>query len=162
MPRADWDRTCMAIVLALEKRSACLYYKVGCVFINPEHVIVAEGYNGPPRNLPHCEEVGCNKEIGGRCIGAHAELNAITFCNGSPYILLKGSTLYITVFPCNQCMKTLVNCGVAKIVYLREYKRRNVEGGLTVLEPPDGAIEIAELGGIELQKYVLDNESEEK
>jgi dCMP deaminase len=154
MIRPGWDETCMNIVQELAKRATCNYYKVGCLFLNPKKVIVASGYNGPPRKFPHCTEVGCNKDKGGRCTGAHAELNALTFCVGSPHQVLENSTLYITLLPCNQCMKSMAQCAVKRIVFIEYYHRKkDTEDTSSESEKPEDALIIAQMAGIRVEQY---------
>jgi dCMP deaminase len=90
--------------------------------------ILATGYNGAPRGLPHCEEAGCLRErnnipSGERhelCRGLHAEMNAII--QAATYgIEARASTLYTTTFPCSLCAKILINAGVDRIVAQDDY-----------------------------------------
>ena len=156
MKRPNWDETCMEMVTTLMKRATCLYHQVGCVLLSPDKTIVGTGYNGPPKGFPHCTDIGCNKDKGGNCVGSHAEMNALIFCVGSPYQTLSAATLYISVFPCNQCIKQLVNTGIKRIVFLEWYRRRHVEEGKNVTEPSDGAIEIAKTARIAVDMYNIE------
>lgn len=93
-----------------------------------EKRVLATGYNGAPRGLKHCAEVGCvrvqnNVESGTRhelCRGVHAEQNAII---QAAYfgVSIKGGTIYTTNFPCVLCAKMLVNAGIEEVVYKDEY-----------------------------------------
>ena len=84
MDRPDWDSYFMEIAEVVSKRSTCLRRKVGAVLVK-DRQILATGYNGTPKGLPHCEQVGClreklhvpsgqNHEL---CRGIHAEQNAV-------------------------------------------------------------------------------------
>jgi dCMP deaminase len=83
----------------------------------------------------------------GRCRGAHAEINGIINCIQPER--LRGSTLYVTVFPCHACMKALVQAGVREIVYRDEYLRV-IDGQQREREPE--ALELAERMGIGVRR----------
>ena len=93
-----------------------------------EKRILTTGYNGAPRGLPHCSEVGCLREkeevpSGERhelCRGLHAEMNALlqAAVHG---IRIEGATLYSTTFPCSLCAKMLINGGITRIVCTQDY-----------------------------------------
>lgn len=145
--RLSWDEFFMEIALTASKRVACLYYKVASVFVDENHKIISIGYNGPPTGDRHCNEIGCAKVHGDpvtgemrRCRGAHSEINAII--NSGDTTRLKNSTLYVTTFPCYDCMKALANLGVKRIVYYTEYLR--------ILDGTDGAKKVAEMEAWEL------------
>jgi len=140
--RISWDEFFMQIACTATERVACIYVKAAAVFTDDLHRIIAIGYNGPTRGDIHCNEVGCVKVHGDpisgeikRCNGIHAEVNAII--NSGDTNQLRGSTLYITVFPCYDCMKALNNLGVKRIVYLNDYLRilDGSDGKPTTAEP---------------------------
>lgn len=145
--RISWDDFFMEIALTASKRTACIFHKVASVFVDSNHKIVSIGYNGPSTGDRHCNEVGCAKVHGDpidgelkRCRGAHSEVNGII--NSGDTTRLKDSTLYITTFPCYDCMKVLNNVGVKRIVYYKEYLR--------ILDGSDGTKKVAELEAWEL------------
>ncbi len=90
--------------------------------------ILSTGYNGAPRHLPHCEEIGCLRDklkipSGERqeiCRGLHAEQNAIiqAATHGTG---VKESVLYCTHQPCLTCAKMIINVGIRKIVFQGNY-----------------------------------------
>jgi dCMP deaminase len=153
--RPSWDETCMEMAVALAKRTRCVYHHIGCVVLSVKNLIVATGYNGPPRGFPHCSEAGCSKDKGGSCIGAHAEQNAILFCTGIPSDVLPNATWYLTASPCNQCMKSLANSGALRVVFAQEYRRRS--GG--VRESADDALTIARMAKIWVVQYDIATKS---
>ena len=127
-PRLDWDEMFMNIALISGQRAACIYHKVGSVFVDQYNRIVSIGYNGPSRGDYHCNEVGCAKIHGNPltgklepCRGVHSEKNAIINCGNTDR--LRNSTLYVTVFPCYRCMRELNNLGISRIVYLKTFKK---------------------------------------
>lgn len=126
--RMGWDEFFMRIAMAAANRTACVLVKAGSVFVDNDHKIISIGYNGPSVGDYHGNEVGCAKIHGDpitgelrRCRGVHSEVNGII--NAFDTRRLKGSTLYITQFPCYDCMKIINNVGVKRIVYFTEYYR---------------------------------------
>lgn len=85
------------------------------------------GYNGPPRGIEHCDEVGCSRRFpdgekipGGYCRGAHAEMNAIVNA-AREGIHIEGATLFVTLSPCVECAKHILNSGLRRVVWLQRY-----------------------------------------
>ncbi len=117
----------MEIAELVSSRSTCLRRQVGAVLVRDKHII-ATGYNGAPRGVAHCMEVGCLREKLGipsgerheMCRGTHAEQNAIiqAALHG---VSTAGATLYCTHQPCILCAKMLINAGVEKVVFQGDY-----------------------------------------
>jgi len=93
-----------------------------------ERRILATGYNGAPRGLAHCDEVGCLRDAAGiehgrgheLCRGLHAEQNAII--QSAMYgVSIDGGTVYSTHQPCVLCTKMLINAGIKAIFYTECY-----------------------------------------
>ena len=125
--RPAWDDYFMAIAGMVSTRSTCLRRRVGAVVVKDKRIL-STGYNGAPKGMKHCSEVGCIREAsdvppGERhelCRGIHAEQNAIVQAAAFGVSIL-GSTLYCTHFPCVLCTKMLINAGVERIVALEAY-----------------------------------------
>ena len=127
MPRPSWDEYFMAIAEQVSGRSTCLRRATGAVLVKDKRIL-ATGYNGVPKGLAHCEEVGCLREQLGipsgerqeLCRAIHAEQNAIiqAAVHG---VAIEGATLYTTLQPCVLCAKMLINCGVQEIHYAEGY-----------------------------------------
>lgn len=114
----SWDEYFMGIALLSAQRSKDNSTQVGACIVDDDRKILTVGYNGMPN--------GCNDDDmpwgrEGDMLGTkyayvcHAEINAI--CN-SDTRSLKGSTLYVTLFPCNECSKAIIQSGIKHIVYL--------------------------------------------
>ncbi len=126
--RPTFDEVFMEIAYTWSKRATCLRRKVGAVIAKDGQQLTA-GYNGAPRGVPHCAEMGgCLREklgipSGQRheiCRGTHAEQNAIT--QAAKFgINIFGSTLYCNTFPCVICTKMILNAGITKVVYDSDY-----------------------------------------
>lgn len=125
--RPSWDEYFMEMAGQVAGRSTCLRRRTGAVLVKARRVL-ATGYNGTPRGLRHCEEVGCLREQRGiasgsnheLCRGIHAEQNAIL--QAALYgIAIEGATIYATHQPCVLCAKMLINAGVVEIVFGEAY-----------------------------------------
>ncbi len=109
----------MDIARTVATRATCPRASVGAVLVR-EHRILTTGYNGSPRGVAHCTEVGCTL-LNDHCMRAtHAEANAVV--QGALHgVNLSGSTAYCTHQPCVNCSKLLISAGVQKIVYDTAY-----------------------------------------
>ncbi len=100
---------------------------IGAVIVRDKRIL-ATGYNGAPKGLAHCDEVGCLREQRAissgasheLCRGLHAEQNAIL--QAALYgVQIEGATVYTTHQPCVLCAKMLINAGVKRAVYRDSY-----------------------------------------
>ncbi len=123
MERLSWDDYFMDITRLVSKRSTCLRRHVGAVIVRDKKIL-STGYNGAPRGLAHCEEVGCLREKMGipsgqnqeLCRGLHAEQNAIIQAAVSG-VSIEGSQIYSVTQPCVVCAKMIINSGIKKVVF---------------------------------------------
>ena len=121
MKRTDyinWDEYFMGIAMLAAKRSKDPSTQVGACIVSQENIIVSTGYNGMPKGcsddeFPWDREGDENKYP----YVVHAELNAILNANGRD---LRGSRLYVALFPCNECAKAIIQSGVKEVVYLSD------------------------------------------
>lgn len=127
MTRPSKDEYFMSIAAAVSKRSTCVRHQIGAVIVS-DGIIVATGYNGPPRGFPHCSDIGCLRDEQGIksgeqqqiCRAIHAEQNALmqAASNGAA---LKGAALYCGFYPCIICTKMIINAGITRVVYNERY-----------------------------------------
>ncbi len=126
--RLDWDEYFMEFARLTAKRSTCLRRQVGAVIVKDKHII-ATGYNGAPRGLKHCDELGgclrqqLNVPSGERhelCRALHAEQNAIIQA-ATLGQSIEGASIYITHQPCSICSKMIINAGIKRIVVDQGY-----------------------------------------
>jgi dCMP deaminase len=118
--RPSWNVYFLNIAREVAQRSTCERAQVGAVIVRDKRILTT-GYNGSPRGLPHCTEVGCLMD-NGHCVRTlHAEQNAIiqAALHG---VITEGATIYVTHQPCFNCAKTIINAGISEIVYDREYQ----------------------------------------
>ena len=126
--RPSWDEYFMQMAELTAQRSTCLRRKVGAVIVKDRHII-ATGYNGAPRRLKHCDELGgCLRQKLGvpsgqrheLCRALHAEQNAIIQAATLGQSVEDG-TIYVTHQPCVICAKMIINAGLKRIVVKEGY-----------------------------------------
>ena len=116
----SWDAYFMGIALLSKERSKDPNTQVGACVVNNQNRIVTMGYNGLPNGCPDdmCpwdKRTGSLEETKYAYV-AHAELNAILNHRGS----VEGCILYVTLFPCNECAKVIIQSGIKEVVYLED------------------------------------------
>ena len=108
----NWDEYFMGIALLTAMRSKDPNSQVGACIVSPENKILSLGYNGMPMG---CSDDEMPWEREGAPLQTkymyvcHAELNAIL---NSAHNNLKGARVYVTLFPCNECAKAIIDVGV--------------------------------------------------
>ena len=151
MDRISWDESFMKMAELAATRSTCLRRQVGAVIVQDRHVI-ATGYNGAPKGVPHCSEKGgCLREQMGipsgerheLCRALHAEQNAIIQA-ATLAQSIEGATMYITNQPCIICAKMIINAGIERIVVRDGYPDQFAvdmlaEAGLKIVMLEDAA-----------------------
>lgn len=125
--RPGWDEYFLKAAMLTAERSTCLRHHMGAVAVRYKRVL-ATGYNGAPKNTPHCSDLGCLRNemkisSGTRheiCRAVHAEQNVIiqASLHGTG---LRGSTIYCTHTPCILCAKMLVNAEIKRFVTCADY-----------------------------------------
>lgn len=116
----NWDEYFMGIALLSGERSKDPNSQVGACIVSQDNKILSMGYNGFPIG---CSDDDVPWEREGNVLDTkypyvcHAELNAILNYTGAS---LKGSKLYVTLFPCNECAKAVIQSGIMEIIYLED------------------------------------------
>lgn len=116
-----WDEYFMGVALLSSKRSKDPNTKVGACIVNCDKKIIGIGYNGMPFGcsdtlFPWANDKDKEYLDTKYPYVVHAEPNAILNANSS----VKGSTLYVTLFPCNECAKLVIQSGIKEIVYMSD------------------------------------------
>lgn len=112
-----WDEYFMGVAMLSAMRSKDPSTQVGACIVSDSNKILSMGYNGFP--------AGCSDDVfpwsKGDCgdtnkylYSTHSELNAILNYSGGS---LAGTKLYVTLFPCNECAKAVIQAGISTIVY---------------------------------------------
>ncbi len=116
----SWDEYFMGLALLSAERSKDPNSQVGACIVNDENKIVSVGYNGAPIGFNDDKDMPWERE--GSFLETkyayvcHSELNAILNSN----IPVKGCTLYVTLFPCNECAKAIIQTGIKEVIYLSD------------------------------------------
>lgn len=114
-----WDQYFMCVAKVCALRSKDPNTQVGACIINSDTQIIATGYNGLPRSLSD-DEYPWNRE--GKFLQTkyayvvHAEINAILSATTN----LKNSVLYVSLFPCHECVKAIIQVGIKEIIYFQD------------------------------------------
>ncbi len=121
MKRGDyisWDEYFMGVAMLAARRSKDPSTQVGACIVSQENIIISTGYNGRPKGCSD-DEFPWNREGTDTKYPyvVHAELNAILNANGRD---LRGSKLYVALFPCNECAKAIIQSGVKEVFYLSD------------------------------------------
>lgn len=117
----NWDEYFMGIALLSGERSKDPNSQVGACIVSEDNKILSIGYNGFPRG---CSDDEISWEREGAFMDTkypyvcHGELNAILNYTGST---LKGSKIYVGLFPCNECAKAIIQAGIKEVIYSHNY-----------------------------------------
>ena len=128
MKRTDyisWDEYFMGIAMLAARRSKDPSTQVGACIVSQDNIIISTGYNGMPKGCSDDEfPWGREGENTKYPYVVHAELNAILNDNGRD---LRGSRVYVALFPCNECAKAIIQSGVKEVVYLSDKYKDSME-----------------------------------
>ncbi|MFR8334164.1 MAG: deoxycytidylate deaminase [Oscillospiraceae bacterium] len=113
-----WDEYFMGVAMLAARRSKDPNTQVGACIVSQDNIIISTGYNGLPNG---CSDDEYPWEREGEETKypyvVHAELNAILNANGRD---LRGSRLYVALFPCNECAKAIIQAGVKEVLCLSD------------------------------------------
>ena len=147
-PRQDnlkWDEYFMGLAKLSALRSKDPSTQVGACIVDPDHKVVSIGYNGMPRGvddeaIPWGHGEGLDSKYLYVC---HAEFNAIL--NNRDGSALQGCTIYVTLFPCNECAKAIVQVGIKEVIFADDKYHDSVES--------TASRRILELAGVRYRRY---------
>ena len=124
MKRTDyinWDEYFMGIAMLAARRSKDPNTQVGACIVSDDNIIISTGYNGMPKGCSDDEfpwdRKGENEAATKYPYVVHAELNAILNASGRD---LRGSRIYVALFPCNECAKAIIQSGIKEVMYLSD------------------------------------------
>lgn len=127
---STWEEYFMTSAILASTRSKDPSTQVGACIVDSNNIIVSSGYNGLTKGMDDDTfpwdspgEKDGNIKMTKNPYVVHAELNAILNSHRND---LEGTTLYVTLFPCNECAKAIIQSGIKKVVYLREYKHQDL------------------------------------
>ncbi len=146
--RPEWDEYFLEIAKVVGRRSTCDRSQVGAVLVK-DRFILATGYNGAAKGMPHCDDVG-HELVDGHCVRTvHAESNAIIQAARLGKSI-DGATLYLTISPCYDCFKMIVNAGIKRVVYNNFYMSRYGASGQV--------LKLAKTSGVNIVNYTKESQ----
>ncbi len=114
----SWDEYFMGVAMLSGMRSKDPNTQVGCCIVSQENKILSMGYNGFPNGCSDDEfpwdRDGEDPLQTKYAYSTHSELNAILNYSGGS---LAGAKLYVTLFPCNECAKAIIQSGIREVIY---------------------------------------------
>ncbi|WP_277115482.1 dCMP deaminase family protein [Chryseobacterium sp.] len=137
-----FDKAYLKMAQEWAKLSYCKRKQVGALIVK-DRMIISDGYNGTPSGFENCCE---DEEEKTHWYVLHAEANAILKLAGSTQSA-KGATLYLTLSPCKECSKLILQAGITRLVYINEYSD---DDGISFLRNHN--IEIEQISDCELKK----------
>ncbi|KAM3319258.1 deoxycytidylate deaminase isoform X2 [Capsicum chacoense] len=146
----SWDDYFMAIAFLSAQRSKDPNRQVGACLVSQNYVILGIGYNGFPRGCSDDKLPWAKKSKNGNPLETkypyvcHAEVNAILNTN---HASAEGQRLYVTMFPCNECAKIIIQSGVSEVIYFVE---KRLDGSDTAYV---ASHKLLSLAGIKVRKH---------
>ena len=118
MDYISWDEYFMGIAMLAARRSKDPSTQVGACIVSADNIIISTGYNGMPKGCSDDEFPWDREGVETKYpFVVHAELNAILNANGRD---LRGSRIYVALFPCNECAKAIIQSGIREVLYLSD------------------------------------------
>jgi len=118
--KPQWDEYFMSMAILASMRSFDPSQKNGAIIVDEHNKILSIGYNGFPRGS--VDQLIPSKRPDKHLYIVHAEQNAIL----NKQFDLTGSTLYVTAYPCLSCIRSIIQAGIKRVVYLNSIKSREI------------------------------------
>jgi len=164
-PRSDylsWDDYFMAVAFLSSQRSKDPNKQVGACIVDRQNVICGIGYNGFPRGCPDSQLPWSKLSKSGSKLDTkypyvcHAEMNAILNKNNSD---VAGSRVYVTMFPCNECAKLMIQAGIAEIVFHEDKVQPKAEtpgaSNFKLADQYSASKKLLALAGVKIRQHVF-------
>lgn len=140
-----WDEYFMGIAQLSSLRSKDPSTKVGAVIVDSDNKVVSIGYNGMPSGIDESQiswerGEGLDSKYLYVC---HAEFNAIL--NTRIGSTLKGCRIYVTLFPCNECAKAIIQTGIKEIIFIDNKYADSIS--------TQASVKMLHLAGVKLRQY---------
>lgn len=118
----EYDIAYMRMAKAIAELSYAQKKKVGSIIVSPEGQVISQGFNGTPTGFDNCcEDVLPDGTLKTKPEVLHSESNALMKC--AKYTSsTKDATLYVTLSPCINCAKLIIQAEIKRVVYLEDYK----------------------------------------
>ena len=118
--KPEWDEYFISMAILISMRSVDPSQKNGCVIVDDNNRVLSVGYNGFPRGS--MDELIPLKRPDKHLFFIHAEKNAIL----NKQFDIRGATMYVTAVPCLSCIRTIIQSGIKRVVYLDSIKTREI------------------------------------
>lgn len=141
----SWEEYFMSLAILSSLRSKDPSTQVGACIVDPSHKVVSIGYNGMPAGIDD-HDLSWNKGEGldsKYLYVCHAEFNAILNTRGGAS--LKDCSIYVTLFPCNECAKMIIQTGIKEVVYADNKYENTTE--------TKASLKMLTLAGVKIRKY---------
>ena len=129
MLNSNKDRIFLNIAIEISKFSHCISHQVGCIIVRDGRIL-STGYNGTPAGYLNCDEYFDKNNFErekhhswSSIHEIHAELNAILYSTKTGGKSLNESVAYVTLQPCHDCVKNLIQAGIVEIIYGQSYDK---------------------------------------
>lgn len=121
-----FHKTYMKVALELSNLSYAVRKKVGAIIVDNNNNIISYGYNGTPKGFDNnCEYIDSNGILTTKPEVLHAESNAITKLANSNNKISENTKMYITLSPCINCAKLIIQTGIKEVFYYEEYRDKS-------------------------------------
>ena len=122
----SWDEYFMGVAILAAQRSKDPNTQVGACIVSQDNKILSIGYNGMPLGCSDDEFAwGRDADLDNKYFYiVHSELNAILNYRGGS---LEGSKTYVTLFPCNECAKAIIQSGIREVIYWQDIYKDTAE-----------------------------------
>ena len=151
MKRQDyitWDEYFMGVARLSARRSKDPNTQVGCCIVSQDNKIMSMGYNGFPKGcsddeFPWGREQEADDPYSTKYLYVtHSELNAILNYRGGS---LEGAKLYVSLFPCNECAKAIIQSGIREVIYM--------DNKYADTESTKASVQMFRLAGVTCREY---------
>jgi dCMP deaminase len=155
----------MAVAFLSSQRSKDPNKQVGACIVDQNNVICGIGYNGFPRGCPDSKLPWAKLSKTGSKLDTkypyvcHAEMNAILNKNGASVV---GSKVYVTMFPCNECAKLMIQAGIAEIIFHEDKAQPRAEtpgntnsGAFRLADQYAASKQLLALAGVKIRQHVF-------
>lgn len=140
--KPSWDEYAIGLLDFIAIRSEDPDTKVGAVILDNKGRMVGTGYNSLPRGLSQEDFPLTRPEKYSHIV--HAELNAILFSDNER---IDGATLYVSFLPCRECAKCIVQVGISRVVYGKQYISKDENSGQNI------GLKMMQKAGIKVEQY---------
>lgn len=152
----------MSVAFLSAQRSKDPNKQVGACIVDQNNVICGIGYNGFPRGCPDSRLPWAKRSRTGSALETkypyvcHAEMNAILNKNGAS---VAGSRVYVTMFPCNECAKLLIQAGISEIVFHEDKAQPKADtpasGSFKLADQYAASKKLLELAGVKVRQHLF-------